>query len=676
MTTETTATPALPAAADDDGSGMAVIGFDLGHGDTALTKVHVGTRTGGAALGDRNAPPEVIELGGDRRQLVTAVAVTPQDAVLIGEDAVAHEGSRKYVAFKSPDLDEADVRIPLELFARRVVEDVRATHLGGAPRVRWVFGHPSGWTPDQVAGYRELLAEVCAPDEVSLVPESRAALLYARDAGDIPDSDSLTGTDLAASTLIVDIGSSTTDYTSVVDGKGRLVDHGNVVLGAHLIDKSLLALAVDRSPDARRLRAELRENPDAAQTLEIAARKLKEKFFALSPERLRSNPRMRVRTTEEVFTEDDDILALTLTIDQDDMARILAQPLTALEGRSWQDACRQDLAAALDHVGKNVESILLTGGPSRMRFVREIARELAPDAHVILGTEPEFAIARGLALAGRMDQRGRGFRADVEQFLATDTVRTLVEERLPELTAALAATVASGLTESHVIPATLAWQRREIVTIDDLRERIADGVRAELDSTHNDALKEIISDWMARLRPELAQHTAVICRRWNLEPSALALPDVVMSGGRLTVDVDTSATTDVLNNLGNLANFVISGIVATVLFGSGMALVMATGPIAVLAAGAAVFVGIDKVKGLVIDQIGDKDIPAAMRRLGGKDAMVRKLRAQAPQQEKRLAQELSDGFQSAEDGRLAREITASIGKQLAEVADRVELLIR
>ncbi|WP_133916770.1 Hsp70 family protein [Streptomyces sp. NBC_00582] len=673
MNTEPT-TPALPAAADD-GSGTAVIGFDLGHGDTALTKVHIGLHTGAAALGDRNAPPEVIELGGDRRQLVTAVAVTPDDAVLVGEDAVAHEGPRKYVAFKSPDLDEADVRTPLELFARRVVADVRATHVGDGP-VRWVFGHPSGWTPDQVTAYRDLFADVCAPDEVALVPESRAALLYARDAGDIPDSAPRSGTDLAASTLIVDIGSSTTDYTSVVDGTGSPVDHGNVVLGAHLIDKGLLALAVERSPDAPRLRAELRDNPAAAQTLEIAARKLKEKFFAYSPERLRGNPRMRVRTTEEIFTRDDDILALTLTIDQDDMAGVLTEPLPALDGRSWRDACRQDLATALEHVGGKVESIVLTGGPSRMRFVREIARELAPEAQVILGTEPEFAIARGLALAGRMDSRARGFRADVEEFLATGTVRTLVEERLPDLTGKLAEAVAAGITENHVVPAVLDWQRRDIVTLDAMRERIADGVRAELDSTRNLVLKEIITDWMAGLRPELAQHTAVICRRWNLEPSALELPEVSIDGGRLAVDIDTSATTDVLNNLSNLANFVVSGIVATVLFGSGMALVMVTGPVAVLAAGAAVFLGLDKVKGLVFEKIGDKDIPAALRRSGGKDAMVRKLRAQAPQQEEQLARQLSAGFRSAEDGRLAREITASIGQQLSDVADRVELLIR
>ncbi|MCF3130392.1 Hsp70 family protein [Streptomyces olivochromogenes] len=672
-TTEGTTAAAITTAEE---STIAVIGFDLGHGDTALTKVHVGTRAGGASLGDRNAPPEIIELGGDRKQLVTAVSVTDDGQVLIGEDALDHQGTRKYVAFKSPDLERAEVRMPLELFARRVVQDVRAARLGDAPKVRWVFGHPSGWTADQVADYRDLLAEVCAPDDVSLIPESRAALLYARDAGDIPEAGSLTSSALVASTLIVDIGSSTTDYTSVVDGTGRPVDHGNVVLGAHLIDKTLLALAIDRSPDAPRLRAELDRTPGAAEQLEISARKLKESFFATNPQRFQRNPKLRVRRTEEVFTADNDVIELLLAIGQDDMDRILSQPLPALANRTWPEAFRQDLAAALEHAGEDLELVLLTGGPSRMRFVAEIARELATDARVILGTEPEFAIARGLALAGRMDQRTRGFRADVERFLATDAVSGLVEERLPDLTGKMAETVAGGLTENHVIPAVRAWRDGDIATIDDMRDRIVAGVGADLNTTHNAALQKILSDWMAELRPELTQHTAVICRRWNLEPSALTLPEVTMSGGQLTVEVDTSAATDVLNNLSNLVNVVISGIIAATLFGSGAALLMATGPFAVLVAGAVIFAGVDKVKKGIMSQIGDKDVPRVLRRLGGEAGMVRKLREQSSRQESELAEALSSSLQSGDGGRLAREITASIEKQLTRVAADVELLIR
>ncbi|MBC7269775.1 MAG: hypothetical protein H5T76_13865 [Streptomyces sp.] len=675
--TATTDAPRTDSATAADAATVAVIGFDLGHGDTALTKVHVGTRSDTAALGDRNAPPEIIELGGDRKQLITAVAVTGDGQVLVGEAAVDVPGARTFVAFKSPDLEREETGRPLELFARHVVEEVRATRLTGAPAVRWMFGHPSGWHPDQVAAYQALLAEICAPDEVGLVPESRAALLYARDAGDVRESAKRDRAALVASTLIVDIGSSTTDYTWVVDGTGRPVDHGNVVLGAHLIDKALLKLAVDRSPDVRRLRAALADETGrgAAQTLEIAARKLKEKFFGIDPRRFQTHPRTRVRTTEEVFTADDEVLELTLTIDQDDMAAVLDRPVPALGDRSWKDAYREDLAAALRGTGTDVRTILLTGGPSRMGFVREITRELAPGADVVLGTEPEFAIARGLALAGRVDQRARGFRADVRQFLESGTVEALVEERLPRLTEKLAEAVTDGLTEKHLIPAFRAWKRRDVITIDDMCARVAAGVNAELGGGDSAALKAVMADWMAELRPELAQHTAVICRRWNLEPSALTLPEVTMSGSRMTVPVNTSAATDVLNNVTNLVNVVIAGVIATALLGHGFALLMVTGPFAVVVAAVAMFWGFTYVKEKIMEEIGDKDLPMAVRKLVREESMVRKLREQAPAQEAALATELAEQLRTGDQGRLAREITTSIERQLASVAADVELLI-
>ncbi|WP_405983605.1 Hsp70 family protein [Streptomyces sp. NBC_00872] len=660
-----------------DDTNITIIGFDLGHGDTAVTKVHAGTRPDSASLGDRNAPPEIIELGGDRKQLVTAVTVTPEGVVLVGEAVFEFPKSEIHVAFKSPYVEREQVRRPLELFARQVVEDIRESRLSDGGRVRWIFGHPSGWDTEQVAGYRELLAGVCAPDEVGLVPESRAALLYARDAGDLPESGPLSSKSLTASTLIVDIGSSTTDYTSIVHGTSRPVDHGNVVLGAHLIDKSVLEMAIARSPHAERIRAELTAEASrgARQLLEISCRKLKERFFSINPQRFTHNPNASATTTEEVFTLDGDALELRIKIDRNDMARILDTPHPELDGLSWHHAYRRDLGAALSHTGSEVDMILLTGGPSRMRFVQESTRELAPGARVMLGTEPEFAIARGLALAGRMDERTRGFRKDIEEFLATKTVGDLVNERLPQLTEAMGAAVASGLTEKHVIPAFAAWRRRDIVTIDGMRNRIVSGVNAELNSTDNAVLNKIVAEWMAELRPELAQHTAVICRRWNLEPTALSLPEVTMSGGKMTAQVNTSAATDVLDNISTLVNAAISGVVATALFGAGSAIIMATGPFAVLFAAVAIFMGLGTMKNAIMEEIGDKDLPMAARKLRSEASMIRKLREQATAQEAALASELASQFRSDGSGRLAREITASIEKQLTSVAAEVELLI-
>ncbi|MDT3396025.1 hypothetical protein RKE29_05105 [Streptomyces sp. B1866] len=661
-----------------DGTTITILGFDLGHGDTAVAKVHAGSRPQSASLGDRNAPPEIVPLGGDRKQHVTAVAVRREDgAVLVGEAAVEARGAELFTAFKSPDLDQEQVRRPLELFARSVVAHVRDERVWRDATVRWVFGHPSGWTTEQVAAYRELLAGVCTPDGVLLVPESRAALLYARDSGDVPDSGAFTRGALTAATLIVDIGSSTTDYTYVAGGVERPVDHGNVALGAHLLDKTLLELAIDRSPDAGRLRAALAADPtgSAARQLEMACRKLKERFFNTSPEHFAANPHSRVRTTEEVFTPDGDVVELPIRISPADMEHVLDTPQPALGGLSWRAAYRRDLAGALERVGGEASLVLLTGGPSRMRFVLDTSRELADRARVVLGTEPESAIARGLALAGRTEERTRGFRDDVRRFVDSGTVADLVAERLPRLAEGMGQAVASGLTDHHVIPAFRAWRERHVVTVDDMCARIVSGVNAELTGEGSAALKPIVADWTSELRTELAQHTAVICRRWNLEPTALALPDVTMSAGGMSVAVNTTAATEVLDNLSTLVTVAVSGVVAASLFGSGAALIMATGPFAVLIAGVAVFVGLGTMKEKIMEEIGDKDIPLPLRRLRGEQAMVRKLREQAAAQEGVLAAELAAQFQSDGSGRLGREITAAIEEQLLSVAADAELLI-
>jgi hypothetical protein len=68
-----------------------------------------------------------------------------------------------------------------------------------------------------------------------------------------------------------------------------------------------------------------------------------------------------------------------------------------------------------------------------MPFARDIARELFGANRVVIGTEPELAIARGLALAGQIGFRAAGFRVDVTELLESGQVETLVRNRLPVL---------------------------------------------------------------------------------------------------------------------------------------------------------------------------------------------------------------------------------------------------
>ena len=59
------------------------------------------------------------------------------------------------------------------------------------------------------------------------------------------------------------------------------------------------------------------------------------------------------------------------------------------------------------------EVVILTGGASRMAFFQQACREAFADALVVLCPEPECSIARGLAYAGRVDERLSLFRREV-----------------------------------------------------------------------------------------------------------------------------------------------------------------------------------------------------------------------------------------------------------------------
>jgi molecular chaperone DnaK (HSP70) len=82
--------------------------------------------------------------------------------------------------------------------------------------------------------------------------------------------------------------------------------------------------------------------------------------------------------------------------------------------------------------------ILLTGGASRMGFTSELCDKVFPDTRVVRGAEPEFAIARGLAGAGRIELKTAAFREEVGSLIASGKTRLAIESSLPALWDAVA----------------------------------------------------------------------------------------------------------------------------------------------------------------------------------------------------------------------------------------------
>lgn len=647
-----------------DTSGTVVVGFDLGHGESALAKAHTST----------TLAPEIVDIGstGGGRQHVTVVAEHPTRGVLVGREAAEAKGvTSLYLAFKSPEFDREEVRHPVLLFVAKVKADAvaRDGELGDKRRVRWVFGAPSGWSGDRRRAYADLLRSA-GLQHVDVVPESRAAMLYARESMDITiGQDQLSG-----SIVVTDVGSSTTDFTRVLGyHTGPPIDTG-VQLGAGLIDRTILERQLERHSERKALEELLHNNRLLRLRLELLCREVKEMYFRTDPSRFADDPDAtvggvhRVQIDKKSFYFDIELTAA-------DMEAVLDAPQPSLEGRSWRQAFRDALDEVAQEVGGQPDAVLLTGGASRMHFVQEQTREVFGADRVLLGLEPEVAIARGLALAGRMSLRAAGFRADIRKLLEGDRIGSLVQDRLPSLGAKLGEAVADGMTERHVIPAFRRWQAGQIATLNDMAAGITSALHAELTDPDNPRLKQVITDWQNELRPDLEELTRPICRRWHIPPSAMALPAVEVSGGQLEVPFDSAAATQVLDNIAKVMNVVVAGVVATTLFGAGTAIIAATGPFAVIIAFVVVLVGLSEGKEAAMRKAQEANIPMWMRKVGGENRLVNKLRQGAGPQEAQLAAAFSAQFLDDGGQKLMSEIAKGIADDLDALAEAAELLV-
>lgn len=637
-----------------------IVGFDFGHGETALA----------TARAAKAAAPAVLALpGSTRKQHITAVAEHPQRGVLVGEEAWSARGTTSFfLGFKDKEFDVDHVRRPIGLFIQQVVKDVRENELvpsnGG---VRWVFGAPSGWSEKRRGRYQKLMRSF-GLSNVEVVPESRGALLYARESGEVE----LAVEQLRGAVVIVDIGSSTTDYTSVIGLSSAPVDDGNTRLGAALIDKVILDRVLASHRDRALLDDLMHDHPEERRRLELVCRRAKESYFLTPQERFDREPDARVGAIDAIPVRDGDVI-LDVRLSRADMEEVLATPVGLLEGRSWKDAFRADLRAAIKRLGRKPECVLLTGGPSRMDFVLDICREVVgARVQIVRGAEPEFAIARGLALAGRTTVRMKGFRDDVKKLTHSGKVEALVERRLPELAEAMGHAVADGMTERHVIPVFTLWRNKQIVTLDDAAAEVSR--RMQADVKRSPALKSAIAEWQNQLRPELEEITRPACVRWGLSPKALALPAVEMHGSSLRVPITTNVGVDVLEGLATVVNVVVAGVVATTLFGGGAALIASTGPFAVVVAFIAAVWVLSEGKEGALTKAKTWDIPGPLRKVKSERRLKEQLQRDAAAQEKALADALAKQF-LGQRGKLVAGVSAGIAAELEALAKDAEFLI-
>ena len=631
-----------------------IIGFDLGHAETALAIVKDAQST---ELGGLDLPS-----GRRRPVMVTAVAMCT-DGMRIGYPAMDTDRAvTRYVGFKGPDLHLPSVCDPVRHFVSAVRDEVRGEGYLAADRsTKWVFGVPSGWDSMTVEAYRDLLAEL-ELGNIEVIRESRAAMLYARDSGDFRLDES----DLYRSVLVVDLGSSTTDFT-VVEGltiKPSDARAGHR-LGASLIDRAVVDWTLRNHPQAEELVGWLNRSPQTEWArLELACRWAKEDYFRNEAAARDGDPVSGGWLYKPI--EGDGAVMFEIVITRETMTELLGRPV--VDGNSWSEQFRQDLQAAIP-VGFRPDLVLMTGGASRMPFTRTIVREQFAKERVVVGSDPELAIARGLAIAGRIGYRAAGFRDDVSELLGSGRVETLVGDRLPQLADRIGAAIADHFFEQFVLPAFVRFKSGVIATLADLEREIGEAVQAEL-TDDNPKIVGVVVAWQNRISEELAQLTDPICDRWRLPHSALSLPGVTLGKDSMEGNVPVSGhLTGIVGGVGGVIAGIIAYVVSAIL-----GVLIASGPITEAIAGVAVliatFAAFAYGREATMDAIKRAKLPRWTRRMLNEG----KLRRKAPEREAQLAKDVSKAIRDSRET-LVTDVAGRLGSQLRAQADAAELLI-
>jgi hypothetical protein len=631
-----------------------IIGFDLGHGESALTIATVSAIT----------EPQVLDIQ-NQRSFITAVATHPKRGILIGEEAyIAKNLETLYVSFKSAELDSPQVRQPIKLFVSQILTLLLQNDMiRGGEKSLFIVGCPSGWSEKVRERYAQLMHEA-GMSPVKVVAESRAAFIHAKESNELHISADV----LQRSVLIIDIGSSTTDFTAVQNFNEHYIDFGDIALGAGLIDKAILKYVFTHHERQAEIREIFNQYPQYEALCELKCRQVKETYFA-NESRWIDEPisdTLKLPTPQPIFFD--------IELKQEDMVKILSSPMIAQ--LSWPAALEQALIAAKRQmVDSPPELIFLTGGASRMGFIAQLCKVVFSEAQVIRGKEPELSIAKGLAWTGRIDKKTAQFRREIEAFFQTGQLHQWVEQNIPQLFEKVAEKIIEELPDQVILPAFRRWQRGDIKTLNDLETVIEQRTEAWLTSTEGkQAIMPAVAAWFQQISPAIEAQINPLCDRYHIPRTAFSLLTEGAWQGRLPTGLvtDTSQLWG-FDGMNTITGLIVAIIIANLAGGSGIALIL-EGPIGLI---------IGLIVGLVAFAIGKQtaewwvkktDLYLWLRQLAGETRLKNKLVANQKHLQTELVESLQQNTETLR--KITHDVDLSIREQINQAVESVVLLIK
>ena len=590
-------------------------GFDLGDGESTLARVG----SGGVSY------PEIVDVDG-KKVTITVWAVMRNGEVRIGENAARSAASavRSAARFKRRFLDiQSDSAALIRDFSERVFESLRDSGalVGGEKSNSVYIGCPAGWDAENRARYRRIFETIGFPNP-KVVSESRAVMVGAIQSNSVRDYVDLR----TKSVLVIDIGSSTTDFAYINKGKETEIrTGGEVSLGGGVMDELLLEASVQASGHEEDLRQIFSESESWLVDCELHARHLKELYYSRPAEEREEECR------DSLLITYDEPVILDLVMNSAVSHRITEEPCPQLNGKSFRSVFTAGLREVRDSIGEEPPELLfLTGGVSRMEEIRSWCQEVFPQAVIYTDREPEFSVARGLAWCGKIDDELIRFRADVEQLISSSTVEAIVSGRLDDLYRAVLDHLLDPLLEKAVKPVLLDWRNGKITRLSDMEAALQERIKIYLYSEDAKAcLYRPVTDWLLQISEELEPYTSEICRKYHVPDRSLEISSALSASdfhllekleAKDVLDGDSLTWTAVF------VESIISLLIAMLCGGSGVVLV-SEGPVGILIGFLVSFVVLlashAMGKKVIDEKIRNANLPLSIRKMALSNVMLR-----------------------------------------------------
>ena len=629
-------------------------GFDLGDAESAVARLHK----------EDQVVPEMLTVVGEQ-SFITAYAQLASGELIIGEKACyADNVTKRKIRFKSRFLTDRSSAADVKSFAAGVLGELYGSgDLIKNEDCSFYVGCPAGWDRNTREHYREIFESAGYPP-AKIISESRAAMVSACQSKHLQ-----IGVDiLSKPVLVVDIGSSTTDFAYIMGGKeDEMQTAGEVELGGGIMDEILMEESLEASGFARKKIKAVLDASDAWKNYaEFAARRLKEKYFS-DEEYWRTH-----ECKETIVMHYDRAVKFTLRMNGQIAKQLVDKRTPWLNGRSWKEvfiASLRDVRANIS--GELPELIFLTGGVSKLAAIRDWCAEVFPEAVIISANDPEFSVAKGLAYCGRIDEDIREFRADLDQLIKSTTIEDIVEKHIPTLYKNAVDCLVEPIIEKVAMPIFDRWRAGEIQKLSDTDEILQAEVTEFL---KNDETRELlagpITSWLKPVVEEMESYTVPICIKHRVPYTALSLRSY-LSADDIDIKVDAKNIFAV-DEMTFLIDSIVTAIIAILISVIDIIPFMA-GPegviIGVIASAVVLILGKDKMQ----EKLLTADIPKTVRKMVPKNTFKLRMDSICADVKESFYESLDKEKNDEITARMVEDISSQIEHTLVKMAEVVEI---